>query len=80
QSAGEHALPGIVRPVRTPVALAYSFVSKWYVERKDPQPAPQLLTGAQEDLALTEAIEAQLVEWPESLNDALGMPEFRMQI
>ncbi|MDU5230832.1 PD-(D/E)XK nuclease family protein [Actinomyces sp.] len=80
QSAGEHALPGIVRPVRTPVALAYSFVSKWYVERKDPQPAPQLLTGAQEDLALAEAIEAQLVEWPESLNDALGMPEFRMQI
>ncbi|EPD30903.1 UrvD/REP family ATP-dependent DNA helicase [Gleimia europaea] len=80
QSAGEQALPGIVRPVRTPVALAYSFVSRWYVERKDPLPAPQLLTGAQEDLELAEAIEAELVEWPQSLTDALEMPEFRMQI
>lgn len=80
QRAGELALPGIVRPVRTQISLAYTFTSTWYVERLEPLPAPQLLTGAQEDLALAEAIEAGLVEWPESLRNSLQMPEFRMQI
>ncbi|MDO5034568.1 MAG: PD-(D/E)XK nuclease family protein [Actinomycetaceae bacterium] len=80
QRAGELALPGVVRPVRTPIALAYAYASKWYVERENPLPAPQLLTGAMEDSEVAQAIEEGVVQWPESVSKALQMPEFRMEI
>lgn len=81
QTAGEQAMPGTVRPVRTPVSLAFTFTSKWFVEREDPRPAPQLLTGAVEDAELAKAIEAGLVDWPDQLApETLQMADFRMEV
>lgn len=81
QVAGERAIPGVVRPVRTPVSLAFDYTSRWFVERMNPLPAPQLKTGAREDSDLTRAIDDGLVQWPSELSEeTLQMPEFRMEV
>lgn len=77
----EQLLPGVVRPVRTPVSLAFTYTSAWAVERSMPVLAPQLLTGAQEDAELVEILRGHNIEWPEWItDDIMTIPAFRMEL
>ncbi|EEH63752.1 hypothetical protein HMPREF0044_0771 [Gleimia coleocanis DSM 15436] len=81
QATVESLLPGIVRPVKTPVALAYKYLQTWYVERAEPRLFPQLLTGAREDIELAQLLETCAVEWPENIPaDLRALPAFRMEL
>ncbi|MCS4483979.1 PD-(D/E)XK nuclease family protein [Gleimia sp. 6138-11-ORH1] len=81
QSTVEAALPTLVRPVRTPTALAYRYLNSWYVERVEPLMPPQLLTGAREDKELAELIEKTPLAWPAEIPQALRESSiFRMEI
>lgn len=77
----ERLLPGVVRPVRTPVSLAFTYSSAWAVERSEPTLAPQLLTGAQEDAELVEILRGHNIGWPEWITDeVITIPAFRMEL
>ncbi|MDO5720435.1 MAG: PD-(D/E)XK nuclease family protein [Actinomycetaceae bacterium] len=81
QPVVEQLLPGVVRPVRTPVSLAFSYTSAWAVERSEPQLAPQLLTGAQEDAELAEILRGYQIAWPQWITDEVTIiPAFRMEL
>ncbi|MDO5728216.1 MAG: PD-(D/E)XK nuclease family protein [Actinomycetaceae bacterium] len=81
QPFAEQLLPGVVRPVRTPVALAFDYTSAWNCEREQPRLAPQLLTGAQEDAELADIIRGRQIEWPEWITeDVTALPAFRMEL
>lgn len=77
----EKLLPGVVRPVRTPISLAFEYTSIWACEREQPQLAPQLLTGAQEDAELSDIIRGRQINWPDWITeDVLALPAFRMEL
>lgn len=73
--------PAIVRPVRTPTALAFSLVKQWRLEREEPLGGTELVTGAGEDRLIAEALAEGGVAWPESLPEEVRlMPAFRMEM
>ncbi|MDO5721446.1 MAG: PD-(D/E)XK nuclease family protein [Actinomycetaceae bacterium] len=74
----EGLLPGVVRPVRTAVALAYEVVANYEVKRGHQR--PELLTGAQEDLMLAQLISEGAVEWPEKYQETIVTESFRTQV
>lgn len=81
QATVEALLPGTVRPVRTPAALAYQQLNIWHVQRETPQLPPQLLTGAKEDAVLAELLMDPQVVWPDNLQpEVRALPSFRMEI
>ncbi|MDO4258314.1 MAG: PD-(D/E)XK nuclease family protein [Actinomycetaceae bacterium] len=80
-SAVQPLVPGVVRPVRTPAALAYHIVSTWRTARPDPLERVELVTGAAADHHLEELLANSSVEWPPTWGDALrAMPAFRLEL
>lgn len=81
QSTLEAALPTVVRPVKTPMALAYRYLNSWHIERAQPLLSPELLTGAREDKELAELLEKATLSWPPEIPATLRKtPVFRMEI
>lgn len=72
---------GPMQQVRSVSSFALSIVGKWHTERKDPLPAPVLLTGAEEDALLEQLLLRGKVAWPEVINpESLNLPAFRTQL
>lgn len=68
-------------PVRTITSLAFEVLRIWAVEREVPQPAPILLTGANEDALVESLLQEHKVVWGEVLDpQALELTGLRTQI
>lgn len=59
-----------VNPVRTISSLAYEVLRIWSIEREDPQPAPVLLSGANEDALVETLLQENKEAWGQIVDPA----------
>ena len=74
--------PGGHRVIRSLTSFAYLVISHWLIERRNPQPRPALVGGAEEELWLTNWLQEHADQWgqhlpPESVESASLVTELR---